>query len=344
MLTKLTSLGLAASAAAGMASAAHPSAAAPKLYMLNNSKVVPGTPTLLAYDHDTNKYATVAQLPMEDSVYEIADAAVVCGDKFHAVWTNVPIADGILSIDLNSGQTKTYTNGGVPGQIFHAFACGDKPGSLLALTTTPKSGGGLDFQLVTYDFASETTSIVGKFDSDSQHPTNFAGFDQGFHFTADRKQLYATFPDNEFEPKIRGGSLHVMDTTSGEVTQKFSFPAGVGMPYGIYPNGKGTFKGAFMNTPSQKITMCDISLPSDDSSAQGSGEASVSNCEAAPWLNSGSAPMPVCQDGNLYTIEHNFSPGMSQKLTAVDLQTGATNFQVDMAMVLPGTFIGSMAC
>ena len=31
MLTKLTSLGLAASAAAGMASAAHPSAAAPKL-------------------------------------------------------------------------------------------------------------------------------------------------------------------------------------------------------------------------------------------------------------------------------------------------------------------------
>ena len=344
MLTKLTSLGLAVSATAGVAAGA----AAPKLYIFNNSQVVPGTDALLAYDHGTNKYATVANLPPQISVDEVSDAAVVCGDVFYAVWTEVPITDGVLGIDLNSGNATVYSNGGISGQIFHALACGNKPGTLLALSTTPKSGGGLDFQLVSYDFASEATTIVGKFDSDSQHPTNFAGFDNGFHFTADGKQLYATFPDNEFEPKIRGGSLHIMDTSSGKVTQKVSFPEGVGMPYGIYPtNGnKGPFKAAFMDTPSQQIKMCDIELPSGEEGANAlnSGQASVQNCKAAPWLSSGSAPMPVCADGDLYTIEHNFKPGLSQKLTSVDLETGATKFQVDMAMVVPGTFIGAMAC
>lgn len=350
MLTKLTSLGLAVSAGvcagATLPAGAAPKLYTPKLYMLNNSQIVPGSPALLAYDHSTNKYATVANLPTQVSEDEMVDAAVVCGDMFYAVWAEVPITDGVLGIDMNSGQTKVYSNGGVSGQIFHALACGDKPGSLLALSTTPKSGGGLDFQLVSYDFASEATTIVGKFESDSQHPTNFAGFDNGFRFTADGKQLYATFPDNEFEPKIRGGSLHIMDTSSGEVTQKVSFPGGVGMPYGIYPNGKGTFKAAFMDTPSQQIKLCDIELPSGSEGANvlDSGQASVQNCMAAPWLSSGSAPMPVCADGDLYTIEHNFKPGMSQKLTAVDLETGATKFQVDMAMVVPGTFIGAMAC
>ena len=343
MLAKLTSLGLAVSATAGVVAGAEPSSGTPKLYMFNNSIIVPGSPTLLSYDHDTNKYATVAKLPDSVARDEVVDAAVVCDNTFYAVWAEVLITEGIFGVDLNTGETKIYSNGNVTGQIFHALECGNETGSLLALSSTPKPGG-LDFQLVSYDLASQTTSIVGKFDSDSQHPTLFAGFDNGFHFSADGKQLYASFPDKPFEPQIRGGSLHIMDTSSGEVTQKFNFPFGIGMPYGIYPNGKDTFKGAFMDTTSQQIKMCDISLPSDDSPAQDSGRVSVQNCEAAPWLNSGSAPMPVCADGNLYTIEENVGPGASQKLTSVDLDTGATKFQVDMAMVVPGTYIGALAC
>merc|ERR1711871_1918124 len=196
--------------------------------------------------------------------------------------------------------------------------------------------------LIKYTISNESVETIGTFKNDAQFPTNFAGFDNGFHFTADGKYLYATFPNNEFEPKITSGNLQIMDTATGAVQERYSFPPDTGMPYGIYPNGKDTFKGAFMTTKSQDIRLCDI----DTSDKNGDATATVQNCEPAPWLNAGSSPMPVCSDGVLYSIEQNIGggPGSSQKLTAVNLETGKTNFQVDMASVIPGNFIGAMSC
>ena len=345
LLTKLTSAGLAVSATAGVTTAARPSGASdPKLYMFNNSRVVPGSPSLLAYDHGANSYSTVAQLPAQFSSDSVSDAAVVCGNTFYAVWAEVPIAEGIFGVDLTTGKSKIYSNGGVSGQTFHALSCGNQQGSLLALSTTPKSGGGLQFQLVNYDLDNEVTTPVGTFTSDSQHPTNFAGFDNGFRFHGN--YLYATFPDNEFEPKIKSGSLQVMDTSSGKVTQKFTFPYGAGMPFGIYPSGNETFKGAFMDTHSQEVKLCDLDLSSGEADAQDGGTANIENCKSAQWLDTGSAPLPICEDGNLYALKNNINggPGSAQLLTAVDLDSGATKYQVDMATVVPGTFLGAVAC
>ena len=332
MLAKLTSLLM---VSAGYASAT-------KIYMFNNSREVPGTPSLIEFDHATDKYSVVSTL--NDAQDSNVDAAVICNRTWYSVWDDVPIADGITAIDLDTGKFKVYSNGGLPGGIFHALGCGADPGVLLALVSVPHSSGGLDFSLVKYELENENVTTVGKFDNDAKFPTNFVGFDNGFHFSADGKYLYATFPDNEYEPKVRGGSLHIMNIATGNVEERLSFPDGSGMPYGLYPSGgsNNKFKGVFLNLQKKNVYLCDV----EKSEAKEDDSLSVENCLASPWLLSGSRPSPVCSDGLLYSLQDNMGrgPGSTQELTGTNLGTGIKSFQTDLSTVVPFNYLGASAC
>lgn len=342
----------AAAATALTLAVAPPTASATKLVMFNNSQVVPGTATLLEFDTETNTFARVAEATgMQPAEADVVDAAVLCGDKFYAVWTQVPVADGILQVDMKTRAWEYLPagDGGNTGEIYHALACGASEDVLLGLATRPASGGGVSYHLMQYNATvpgAITTTEIGAFPASLP----FVGYDTMYRFSADNKYLYASFANNNFVGKATSGSTIVMSTEDGSIAAQWAFPDGVGMPYTMLPTTTlgETFKGAFMDGRTFKVQLCDVSPSADALTAiggRGVGSASVQNCKSANALYSASAPMPVCKsDGKLWTFKMAPMPGSPQPLTSFDTKTGEQKAGVDLSTVVPSSFLGTMAC
>lgn len=341
-----------AAAALAIYAAAPTAVSATKLAMFNNSQVVPGTVSLLQYDTETNSFSRVAEASgIQQAEASVVDAAVVCGSKFYAVWTQVPVADGVLQVDMNSRKMDYLPAGdsGNQGTIYHALACGSSEDTLLALATRPASSGGVSFHLMRYNTTDPSSSTeIGAFPDSLP----FVGYDTMYRFSADNKYLYASFANNEFVGKATSGSTFVMSTTDGSIAAHWEFPDNIGMPYTMLPtNTLGeTFKGAFVDGKTFEVKLCDVS-PSADSltavsgSGGGGGSASVGNCKSADAMWSASAPMPVCKsDGKLWTFPLSPAPGAPQQLTSVDVKTGELKPDVDLSTVVPFAHLGTIAC
>ena len=267
----------------------------------------------------------------------------MCGNTFYAIWANAPVAAGIAAVDLTTGKATYATSTSSSLTIYHAIACDpkstDAAQSVIGVATMPSGGAMVDTKLMRFDFSTGASTTIGAFPSG----VDFDGYDNGFRFTKDGTQLYAAFPNQNFVPKVTGGTLYVMDTSSGAIVEgpkkfKGSGWGGVGMPYDIYPTGKDTFRGAFIGPHNNKIRLCDLDK---------SGSAvQVSNCVASPNLNTESVAAPLCDDGGIYATmgKENGQPVTSQPLYKIDVATGASTTVADLATVVQNAYSVNVAC
>ena len=91
---------------------------APLLYMVNNSRVVPGFNQLLEVDLQNKKYRVVTDKlnGMSDSV----SGSALCGDNFFAVITDVPISFGLAKVNVRTGAVEYLDS---KDYLFHKIVC-----------------------------------------------------------------------------------------------------------------------------------------------------------------------------------------------------------------------------
>lgn len=317
----------------------HAQAVAQKsLYLFNNTQTVPGTSSVLKFDLTAKTYETVASInTLPTSATDALSSSVVCGDKFYAVWTDVPIASGILQASISTG--KMAFNTGAQGTVYHTLACGEKEGELLIVKTVAGTSDSVVVQASKYDFDSNTDTVIGSFPD-----SNFAGYDTMYKFTADGKQCFAQFPESIDLEKVKTGTLYIMDTASGSV-DSYKFPKDVGLPYDIFPADSKTFSVSFVDYQTQKTKLCKGTVSNTVDKSEKS-EVHVSDCNEADALWTHSLPKPVCGDGNAYAMPPNIGtgPGSAQPLSSINVQTGESSTIVDLSSVIPLNFIGTVAC
>merc|ERR1711907_89721 len=320
---------------AGRASIPSATASGPTLYMFNNSHQVPGNVELFEFDVTAKTYKTVFTSPMAQN--DCVSGSVICGDTYYAVWTQVPVAAGVLKIDLKTGKSSSLPTGG-EGYIYHTLRCNPKNASSiigLASKMGGKPGGGLAFQLVELDTTDGPTAgdstVIGEFPK-----VTFGGYDGTFKFTDDGTQVYATFPGG-LEPTKKNSDLYIMDMATGKVTEHHKLPPKYGQPYTVFPTGKDTFRMSFLQHTD--VTLCTV----DKSSGGPLFPAKLTDCKAVSEMYAGSTPSPMCQ-GKLYAVGFSPAPGNPQVLNAVDVSTGAVTSIGDLDTLIPGAWIGTTAC
>jgi len=260
----------------------------------------------------------------------VLSASVVCGDSYYAAWTNVPASAGILRASLSTGEM--VYNTGVSGSNYHQIACTENEDTIMVVKSM--AGTPATFSLQKYNFPDNSEVEIASLPFSS-----FPGRDNIFGFTSDGKSLFAHFPNSIDPTKMTTGTLYVVDTTANQTIQKFDYPKRVGEVYDVYPGKSSSddfvasFKSSFT-----KAHLCQMSF-------QGS-TLKKGACEKAGYLNAGSAPKPVCSDGQAYAMPHNIGtgPGSTQPLTQFDPQTGKYTTLVDLSSVIPLNFLGSVAC
>jgi len=323
------------------ASTVHPfSEDTAKLYLFNGTNEVPGSNELLEYDVKAKTYTTIARNNLGQN--DCLSASVVCGGTYYAVWTMFPAAAGVLAIDLKTGKSNYLGTGG-QSYIYHTIGCNPNDSSSLigfASQMPTSSHKALQFQLVHLDIASGNTTMIG-----SLPPVTFGGYDGTFRISPDGTELYAAFPGKgELQGKATTGDLYIMDIASGKVKEHHKVPAAQGYPYAVFPSGSETFHGTFLDPKTHDVSLCTVTK-------KGSGgglfpaKLELSSCKVINNLFAGSVPMPVC--GNtLYSVADNIGqgPGSPQALTAVDISSGEATQLVDLSTVIPGNFIGTVAC
>merc|ERR1719326_1788147 len=299
-----------------------------KLYLFNNSVVVPGSPALLEFDLSTKKYSVVKELPPQYAIYDVVSGSVVCGDTYYAVYTQYPAAAGVLKIDLKTKKFDYMGTGSQPGQT--------------------KAG----MYLVTLDTASGNSTIIGEFPTMGASFTGFVGFDGPLKFTPDGKEAWVAWA-GAFPPKVKTGELLIMDTSTGKIKEKHTIPTKYGAPYEIYPTGADSFRVAFAehwNTPKFEVNLCTATKSSSSGrrllgGGKGGSSLTISSCtNVAAYKHSGSAPNPVCGDKIIAVGVAARYAGESQPLNEIDLATGKSTEITDLQNVIPGTEIGAVAC
>ena len=309
-----------------------------KLYMMNNTKVVPGTSSLLEYDTTTNNYVVISKdSSLQASVNDCIDAAVVCGNTWYGVWTDVPVNDGIVSIDLKTGKRQYLGPGMDGGVIHHALGCNNDDNTLYTLASKTNNGKPVTFHVTSYNPANGTATTITDLPD-----VDFAGFDNSFGFTSDG-MLYAVFPNNEFEPKVTSGDLFLINAKTGGESTKYALPSDLGMSLGLWATAdSSTFKGGFVKQGPLKMTnkLCDIKLSTE-------GEASVSNCEEADYIQTHSSnAAAACEDKHAYLLQSNIGggPGTPQLLTGLNLNNGSADLSVDISKSVSFNYVGALAC
>ena len=222
------------------------------LYLFNNTQTVPGTSSVLKFDLTAKTYETVASintLPTSATNRHCPASSIVCGDKFYAVWTDVPIASGILQASISTG--KMAFNTGAQGTVYPARWPAEKKRASFSLSkTVAGTSDSVVVQASKYDFDSNTDTVIGSFPD-----SNFAGYDTMYKFTADGKQCFAQFPESIDREKVKTGTLYIMDTASGGV-DSYKFPKDVGLGYDIFPADSKTFSVSFVDYQTQKTKLC----------------------------------------------------------------------------------------
>jgi hypothetical protein len=306
------------------------------LYLYNNSHVVPGKTALLKFDVDTKNVTTVATTDYAQN--DCYSAAVQCGDHYYAVWDTFPAAAGIVSIDLKTGDANFLGTGG-QNYLYHSLHCGQNASSLLGIASSPGT------KHATF-FLNSVSTTTGDSTVIAQFPTvDYAGYDGGFSFTEDGTQVYAAFP-GAVAPRHARGDLYILNTATGAILEHHKIPYDKGIPYQMFPSGSDSFQGSFIDSATNKVELCSISKSGSAGGKVFPGSVlKLSDCSVKPELYVGSAPMPIC-NGKLYAVPDNLGagPGSTQPLREIDLASGSVREIVDLASVIPGTYIGAVAC
>lgn len=307
-----------------------------KLYLFNGTNHVPGGNALLEFDVASKTFKTI--MTNSQGQNDCVSASIVCGDTYYAVWTQFPAAAGVLKVDLNKG-TSEYLGTGAQRYIYHALQCGANGSSLVGFASQmpDKQGEALSFQLVHMDTSNGQTTEVGALPK-----VDFLGFDGAFKFSPDGSELYASFAGSLNPGSLAKGELYIMDVATGKVKEHHKLPSAKGFPYGVFPTGSDTFHMAFKSSTSIDVTMCQVTKK-DSGSKIFPPTVKTSGCTTVDSLWAGSAPSPTC-DGVLYSVKHNTQDGESQPMTAYDFSTGKPTNVVDLATVIPGSHIGTVAC
>merc|ERR1719326_212981 len=277
-----------------------------KLYLFNNSVVVPGSPALLEFDLSTKKYSVVKELPPQYAIYDVVSGSVVCGDTYYAVYTQYPAAAGVLKIDL---KTKKFDYMGTGSQlfIFHDLHCGAN-GDLLGIASQPgqtKAG----MYLVTLDTASGNSTIIGEL-------------------------LIMDTSTGKIKEK------HTIPTKYG--TPYEIYPTGADSFRVAFAEHWNTPKFEVNLCTATKSSSSGRRLLGG---GKGGSSLTISSCtNVAAYKHSGSAPNPVCGDKIIAVGVAARYAGESQPLNEIDLATGKSTEITDLQNVIPGTEIGAVAC
>jgi len=207
---------------------AHFKDVAAQLYFTASSTLIPSSSSqiwTLPENGDLEKLEMVLDLPAPDEELGALSGAVVCGDIYYAVWTDIPLYYGVFGMNITSGELlfKDQTD-----LLFHTMDCA--PGGVVAAATSTAGNGGM--YLASYNASSKATKIISEFPSD----LIFGGFDNAFVFSEDGSELWSALPQERGNPV-----LTIMSTSTGDITGQRNFPSSFeGTPYVVLP---GPFPG-----------------------------------------------------------------------------------------------------
>jgi hypothetical protein len=297
---------------------------APLLYMVNNSRVVPGFNQLLEVDLQNKKYRVVTDKlnGMSDSV----SGSALCGDNFFAVITDAPISFGLAKVNVRTGAVEYLDS---KDYLFHKIVCDPTDnntfiGAASQFTTPPT------FTIQRYDSKTQTAKTVGTWPSGLTWP----GWDSIFSFDFKNNVVLAAFATLQAGvPK--GAKLYEMDLKSGSVSGPKPFDVSKAVQ-SIIASGTDQFIGTVIDADLDQVSLCKFD--------KSGSSVSNSECKSAQGLHTDGLPYPVC-NGKLYSLTQPIqAPGTTCGLYSTDIEGFTVEKLIEIDGFIPYGYVGAMAC
>jgi hypothetical protein len=318
-------------------------ASAANIVLTNSAMTVPGNTTIWSLDTTTGS----AQLLADHTLNRPAQAAVVCNNVYYTVWADIMAGFGLRALDLASGEATDLPT----SSLFHVIACDPKDSSKLLgtasdFTSMPGAAvGDVPFHLKSYDTATKTEAIVGIFPASE---VKWGGYDGIFSFTQDGTEVWAAWPADECpfcddDNAKKGGHVHIMDTSSGEIktSTDISFGGKKGTPYFLLPDEKrGVFATKTGSMAVLELKWADLEVGSN------SIKAKIGSTDATDlWISSEPA-QTMCGDHLISFSKGGVQIGASSAKEILPA-TGAVINSIDLRTALDvetdRTFFGAVA-
>lgn len=285
-----------------------------------------------------------SQMVADTFLSRSAQAGVVCNNVYYSVWAEISTGFGLRALDLASGESSDLAT----SSLFHVIACDPKDNSKLLGTASDFTSmlgvgaGDAPFHLKSYDPATQTEAVVGTFPANE---VRWGGYDGIFSFTQDGAEVWAAWPKDECPncaDAKKGGHVHVMDTSSGEIksSANIAFGGKKGTPYFLLPDAK---RGVFIMKGGGDVELKWADLEVGDNSIK----AKIGSTDAsALWASS--SPVQMCGSQLLAFSKGSVHIGASV-LYEISPADGAVINTVDLLSELdiegqPQTNIGALAC
>jgi hypothetical protein len=255
---------------------------------------------------------------------------------------------GLRALDLASGEATDLPT----SSLFHVIACDPKDSSKLLgtasdFTSMPGAAvGDVPFHLKSYDTETKTEATVGTFPASE---VKWGGYDGIFSFTQDGTEVWAAWPADECpfcddDNAKKGGHVHIMDTSSGEIktSTDITFGGTKGTPYFLLPDEKrGVFATKTGSTADLQLKWADLEVGSK------SIKANIGSTDASDlWISSESAQR-MCGDHLIAFSKGSVQIGASSAKEILPA-TGAVVNSIDLRTALDvetdRTFFGAVAC
>jgi len=316
-----------------------------KAVVTKTDQDVPGNVTVYAIDLAAGTSKAIASVVKD---WTAVSGAAVCGGVYYAVFTQfTSMSYGLLHVDLTSTSPEI---GVLPtNSLFHKIICDPQsPKSLLGIgsdsalvadekTRTLKPRAGASFHLKRYNVAAQNETLVATFPAKDM---NWGGQDGIFSFKADGSEAWAAWPaDNcpDCPNSKKGGHLHVMDTTNGNIKKSVGITGGSlfskANPYFVVPDA---MRGVFDPGNDKKIFWADLTFHGD--------ALAWKKAQPAAELWSSSMPQVNCQ-GNLLVPHENGHIG-AQTIFLVNPKDGSHVAEFDTSKIKTqgSPVFGAVAC